>query len=89
MVSICGCWTKATVKGADLDPGQIIAVFKPQRTRVSAMMEAHRVLRLRESRIVVTGFVLMFYLIRTDRFVFYNMKGSPAIVLNLEVLWVE
>jgi hypothetical protein len=46
------------------------------------MIEAHRVLRLRESKSVVTGFVLTFYLIRTDRFDFYNMKRSPLIVRN-------
>ena len=47
------------------------------------MMEAQRVLRLRESKSVVTGFILMFHLIRTDRFVFYKIGGESLFGLGM------
>ena len=49
------------------------------------MMAAHRVLRLRESKSVVTGFIVMFHLIRTDRFVFYKIGGESP--LGVHRLW--
>ncbi len=48
------------------------------------MIEPHRVLRLRESKSVVTRFVLMSYLIRTDRFDFSRMNRQR---LNIALIY--
>jgi hypothetical protein len=49
MVSMAECCTKATVKGVEREPGQIIAVVKPKRYNVSTSTEAQTVLMLRKS----------------------------------------
>jgi hypothetical protein len=50
MALIAGCWAKAMARGAEREPGQTIAICKPNRFKVSAKTEAHSVLVLRKSR---------------------------------------
>lgn len=58
MASISECWANAMARGAEREPGQIMAVCKPRRCRVSAKVEAHSVLVLRKSKGMGIGFGL-------------------------------